>query len=130
MAANGRNVKKFGEKRIVGYTESGEGRSMKTEVQKVLGSVHNMNKVGNVVAPDGKKSYMQNTETGQKTKIEYEGGQYIVYMWVPSSEKETVKESNKSVAILVQARIIWLRSVLAVGLTHQGLADPRHRPPL
>ncbi len=54
-----------------------------------------MNMGGHVVVLDGKKSYMQNKETGQKTKIEYEGGQYIMYIWVPSSEKETVKQSNK-----------------------------------
>ena len=59
------------------------------EVKKVLGSVHKMNMGGIVVVLDGGKSYMQNKKSGQKTKIEYVGGQYVMYLWVPSS-KETV----------------------------------------
>ena len=97
IAANGSGIKNFGEKKIVGYTESGESMSMKiqcAEVKQFLGSVHKMNMGGNVVVLDGKKSYMQNKESGQKTKIEYEGGQYVMYIWVPSS-KETVRESSK-----------------------------------
>ncbi len=80
MAANGSSIKNFGEKRIVGHTESGEGMRMKiqcAEVKKVLGSVHKMNMGGNIFVLDGMKSYMKNKETGQKTKIEYEGGQHI-----------------------------------------------------
>ena len=38
---------------------------------------------------------MQNKKSGQKTKIEYEGGQYLMYPWVPST-KETVKGSSKT----------------------------------
>ena len=53
-----------------------------------------MNMGGNVVVLDGGKSYMQEKKSGQKTKMEYEGGQYVMYLWVPSS-KETVKESSK-----------------------------------
>ena len=41
---------------------------------------------------------MQNKKSGQKTKIEYEGGQYVVYLWVPST-KETVKESHTAVLL-------------------------------
>ncbi len=29
---------------------------------------------------------MQNRETGQKTRIKYEGGQYVKYVWVHSAE--------------------------------------------
>ncbi len=41
------------------------------------------------------KSYMQNKKSGQRTKIEYEGGQHVMYIWVPST-METVKESSKT----------------------------------
>ncbi len=36
---------------------------------------------------DGSKSYVQNKATGQKTRIEYEGGQYVMYLWVPSDRR-------------------------------------------
>jgi hypothetical protein len=74
VAANGSSIKNYGEKRVVGYTEDGEGVSLKitcAEVDKVLGSVHRFNAAGNVVVLDGRSSYMQNKTTGQKTRIEY-----------------------------------------------------------
>jgi hypothetical protein len=81
VAAYGSSIANYGEKRIVGYTDAGEGVSMKiqcADVKKVLGSVHKMNMGGNVVVLDGRRSYMQNKETGQKTRIEYESGQYVM----------------------------------------------------
>jgi hypothetical protein len=98
VAANGSSIRNYGEKRVVGYTDSGEGLSIKiqcADVTKVLGSVHKMNMGGNAVVLDGRRSYMQNKETSQKTRIEYEGGQYIMYIWVPGSEEETVEEESK-----------------------------------
>ena len=54
------------------------------DVRKVLGSVNKMNMGGNVVVLDGDKSYMCNKKSGQKTKIHYEDGQYVMYIWVPA----------------------------------------------
>ncbi len=73
-AAKGSKIKNHGEKWIIGYTEAGDGMSMKIQravVEKVLGSVHKMNLGGSAVALDGNKSYVQNKETGQKTRIEH-----------------------------------------------------------
>ncbi len=39
--------------------------------------------------------YMQNKETGQKTRIEYEGGQCVMYLWVPSDRRIKDEEENK-----------------------------------
>ena len=89
VAANGSPIKNFGEKRIVGYTKEGEGIAMKiqrADVQKVLGSVRKMNMGGNVVVLDGERSYAQNKRTGQKMRIEYEGGQCVMHLWVPSTK--------------------------------------------
>ncbi len=89
--------KTYGEKRIVGHTESGDGLSMKiqcADVKKVLASVHKMNMGGNVVVLDGKRNYMQNKKTDQKT-IDYEKGKYVMYVWVPTTETETVEKQNK-----------------------------------
>ena len=98
VAANGSSIKNYGEKRVVGYTEDGEGVSLKitcAEVDKVLGSVHWFNAGGNVVVLDGKSSYMQNKTTGKKTRIEYESGQYVMYLWVPSTKEVVERESER-----------------------------------
>jgi hypothetical protein len=64
-------------------------------VDKVLGAVHKMNAGGNVVALDGARSYMQNKKTGQKTRIEYDNGQYDMYLWIPSTREVVENESDK-----------------------------------
>ncbi len=43
---------------------------------------------------DGEKSFMQKKRTGQKTKIHYQDGQYVMRMWVPAGPKEAEKEAN------------------------------------
>ena len=63
VAANGSRIDNYGERKVSGYTEDGTGISLRmtcADVQKVLGSVHRMNKGGNVVVLDGDASYMQN----------------------------------------------------------------------
>ena len=63
VAANGTSIKNYGEKKIVGYTDDGEGVSMRVQcadVKKASRSVHRMNLGGNVVVLDGGNSYMQN----------------------------------------------------------------------
>ena len=66
------------------------------DVQKTLGSVHKMNQGGNVVILDGNQSYMVNKSTKQKTRIQYENGQYIFNIWVPAKKSE-VRAAEKSV---------------------------------
>ena len=98
VAANGSSIKNYGEKKIVGYTDDGESVSMRgqcADVKKVLCSVHKMNLGGNVVVLDGAKSYMQHKESGQKTRINYEEGQYVMYLWLPAKEEEVQKETEK-----------------------------------
>ena len=64
-------------------------------VKKVLCSVHKMNMGGNVVVLDGEKSYMQHKDSGKKTRIEYEDGQYVMCLWVPARREEVTKETKK-----------------------------------
>ena len=45
---------------------------------------------------DGGRSYMQNKETGQRTRINYEEGQYVMYMWLPSKEEEAREETEQA----------------------------------
>ena len=98
VAANGSGIKSYGEKKIVGYTDNGEAVSMRgqgADVKKVLCSVHKMNLGGNVVVLDGEKSYMQNKESGRRTRIEHEDGQYVMYLWMPSRCEEAQEETEK-----------------------------------
>ncbi len=86
-------------KRIVRGSEGGDGVSVKmqfADVKKVLRSVHKMNLGGNGVVLDGNKSYMQNKETGRKIRIEFGGGQPMMYLWVPSDCKAKCEEENKA----------------------------------
>ena len=98
VAANGSSIENYGEKKIVGYNDDGESVSMRVQradVKKVLCSVHKMNLGGNVVVLDGGRSYTQNKENGQKTRINYEEGQYVMYLWSPSKEEEVQEETEK-----------------------------------
>ena len=98
VAANGSEIKNYGEKLIVGYTDEGGAVSMKVQcadVKKVLCSVHKMNMGGNVVVLDGERSYMQHKESGKKTRIAYEDGQYVMYLWLPAKREEAQEETEK-----------------------------------
>ncbi len=44
---------------------------------------------------DGEKSYRQNKATGQKTRDNYEDGQYVTCTWAPSKESEVREEAKK-----------------------------------
>ena len=82
----------------MGYTDDGESVSMRAQradVEKALCSVHKMNLGGNAVVLDGGRSYMQNKENGQKTRINYEEEQYVVHLWSPSKEEEVQEETEK-----------------------------------
>ena len=98
VAANGSGIKNDGEKKSIGCTEDGEGVSLRTQcadVKKVLGSVHKMNIGDNVVALNGDKRHMQNKETSKKTRINYEQGQCVMYVWAPVREGEVAKETER-----------------------------------
>jgi hypothetical protein len=98
VAANGSKIENFGEKQVVGYTDEGDAVGMRmtvADVHKVLGSVHKMNMGGNRVVLDGARSYMENRNSGKKTKIHYEDGQFILYLWVPAGRQRAVKEHNR-----------------------------------
>ena len=68
------------------------------DVQKVLGSVHRMNKGGNKIVLDGEASYMESKKTGKRTKIHYDGGQYVLYIWAPAAASEVKKVKTKTEA--------------------------------
>ena len=53
-----------------------------------------------MVVLDGDRSYMQNKKTGQKSKIHYEDGQSVLYMWVPAPPQETATEEQANPNVL------------------------------
>ena len=84
-AANGTDIKAYGEKVIKGVSDEGLGISVKmqvADVKRTLGSVMSMNRTGNKVVLDGEDSYILNKKTGKVMKIHVEGHQYVFYMWV------------------------------------------------
>ncbi len=50
---------------------------------------------GNTIVLDGGKSYTQNKESGHKTRINYEEGQYVMHSRLPVKEKEAQEETEK-----------------------------------
>ncbi len=59
-----------------------------------------MNFGGNVAVLYGDKSYVQNKETGQRTRIENEGGQHVMYLRMPyrrikDEEENKMLKGNK-----------------------------------
>ena len=43
----------------------------------------------------GNRSYMVNKKTHQKTRIRYEDGQYVFYIWAPGKKKEVPDAERK-----------------------------------
>ncbi len=81
VAAKGSRIKNYGEQKITRYTGEDEGVSLRIhceDAKKVLGSVHKMNMGGNAVVLGGDKSYTQIKETSEKTRTNYEQGQFVV----------------------------------------------------
>ncbi len=65
------------------------------DVKKILFSVHNMNLGGKVVALGRARSYMQHKESGQKTRMNYEEGQYVMCLWLSSKGEVVQSETEK-----------------------------------
>ena len=97
MAASASKIKNYGERKVTRNTDEGAAISMHTtcaDVHKVFGSVHKMNQGGNLVVLDGGHNYMKNKVSGQKTKIQYEDGQYIMYIRVPRGQQAADKAAK------------------------------------
>ncbi len=48
-----------------------------------------------MVVLDGDRSYTQNKGTSKKTRINYEQGQYTMYVWVPVKEGEAAEDTGR-----------------------------------
>ncbi len=60
---------------------------------------------------------MQNEENGQRTRINYEEGQYVMYLWLPSKEEEvqeeteTVLKGNRFAILASEGKQVFSRRV-------------------
>ncbi len=98
VEANRSGIKNYGEEKIIGHTEEGEGDSLRVQradVKKALGSVHKMNSGGNVIALYGDKSFMQNMGTSKTTRITHWQSPYVTHVWALVKEGEVAKETEK-----------------------------------
>ena len=81
-----------------GHTDDGTGIVMAmqaTDVKRTLGSVYRMNQAGNMVVLDGNNSYMVHKQSGKRTKIAEENGQFVFYLWIQQSTDESQKRDNE-----------------------------------
>ena len=84
-AANGSDIKAYGEKEVTGLFDEGFGMRAKmqvADVKRTLASVMSMNRTGNRVVLDGQNSFVENKKTGKRVQIHVEGNQYVFYIWV------------------------------------------------
>ena len=52
---------------------------------------------------------MQHKEKGQRSRINYEEGQYVTQLWLPAEEKEVQEETDKFMKAI--ASLSWRRRV-------------------
>ena len=84
-AANGSEIKTYGEKVVTGLVDEGFGMRAKmqvADVKRTLASVMSMNRTGNKVVLDGQNSYVENKKTGRRIRIHIEGNRFVFYLWV------------------------------------------------
>jgi hypothetical protein len=126
VAANGSRIANFGEKQVAGWTDEGDPVAMRitvADVNKVLGSVHRMNLGGNKVVLDGDRSYMEG-KSGRRTRIHYKDGQFVMYLWVPSTGRKTEVAKEKGDVKVHNRFAILATEEAEVGAAVPGFARP------
>ncbi len=87
------SIESYGGTKIVGCADDGESVSMRAQRADVtaLCSVRKTNLGGK------RKNYTQNKETGQRTRINYEEVQCVMYLWL-SSKTEVLTSSGFAIS--------------------------------
>ena len=83
--ANGDRIDNLGEKKFTCVVEEGCECDMKAQVcdvNKALLSVREMAQAGNRVVFDADGSYIENKETGNRVRMQEQGGMYTLKLWV------------------------------------------------
>ena len=132
-AANGTKIENYGERVVEGYTEEWEPVAVAmqiAEVNKTLGSAFRMNQCGNVIVLDGHNSYFVNKNTGKRTKIMQENGQYVFNIWTkaPSREIDATKGNVRRLLVKTQNSLrYWEREMMWrwISLGRKGAGSER-----
>ena len=85
-AANGSQIRNFGEKKIIGKDGTGRPLSITmqcADVRKPLASVSKMAEFGNKIVFDEDGSYIENKTTKLRTPLRKERGVYVFDLWIP-----------------------------------------------
>ena len=89
QAANGSQIKNYGERKLIGEAGKGIGSSIKmqvADVTKALGAVTKLCDAGNRVIFDNEGSFVENKTTEIKTEIKRDNGTYTMDFWVKKSK--------------------------------------------
>jgi hypothetical protein len=94
-AANGSEIKNYGQRDVEGQTSEGVNATMTFQVADVrgaLGSVHRICEAGNRVVFDDEGSYIECKATKSKSVIDKVNGVYYLYLWCMKNNSQNVKE--------------------------------------
>jgi hypothetical protein len=94
-AANGSEIKNYGQRDVEGQTSEGVNATMTFQVADVrgaLGSVHRICEAGNRVVFDDEGSYIECKTTKSRSVIDKVNGVYYLYLWCMKNNSQTVKE--------------------------------------
>ena len=89
VAANGTNIRNYGERNVQGLTGDWKPMNMTfqvTDVRNLLGSVYRMVQSGNTVTFDDRGGRIINKRTGKITPIRENRGAYELDVWLPVKE--------------------------------------------
>ena len=98
MAANGGLLPNLGQKLIPVMTKEGTVRgymSQCADVTTTLQSVNHLNRTGHGVWLDGNESFMINKVTGEANRIDHDGKDFTMEMWIiPPDELQSVLQGE------------------------------------
>ena len=95
-AANGTEIKNFGQKTLTGYSNEWKPLSVNVQIADVKSNLAAGMKIveaENRIVLDSSGSYIENKVSGDRIQIRHENGFFVFDMWVPA-KKETRKGAN------------------------------------
>jgi hypothetical protein len=97
-AANGTEIKNFGQKTLTGYSNEWTPLSVNVQIADVKSNLAAGMKIveaDNRIVLDASGSYIENKLTGDRIQIRHENGCFVFDMWVPA-KKDARKNANQA----------------------------------
>ena len=100
-AANGTEIKNFGQKTLTGYSNEWAPLSVNVQIADVKSNLAAGMKIieaENRIILDSGGSYIENKITGDRIQIRHENGCFVFDMWVPAKQeaRKVAKDARKS----------------------------------